>query len=204
MKITAALSGHGGHAPELIELEQEAPRAGEMRLRVVATGICPTDNIIWIFLKTCLAAGVGPDSGYSSLVTPVDFVAAAIVRLSVSLTGAGRNFHLINPAAPGFREMLDLTRVCGYPLRVVPEAEWEKELADGGLGMQQNPIAVYQLFIPRHVLSSLVKEQSADFCHNMLQDLDGTGITCPPVDQARMRLYLQYLSSISFLPPART
>jgi len=43
MKITAALSGHGGDAPELIELEQEAPRAGEMRIRLVATGICHTD-----------------------------------------------------------------------------------------------------------------------------------------------------------------
>ena len=43
MKITAALSGRGGNAPELVELEQEAPRAGEMRIRLVATGICHTD-----------------------------------------------------------------------------------------------------------------------------------------------------------------
>ncbi len=43
MKITAALSGHGGEAPQLVELEQEAPRAGEMRVRLVATGICHTD-----------------------------------------------------------------------------------------------------------------------------------------------------------------
>lgn len=43
MKITAALSGRGGPAPELVELEQEEPRAGEMRIRLVATGICHTD-----------------------------------------------------------------------------------------------------------------------------------------------------------------
>ncbi|WP_120077595.1 NAD(P)-dependent alcohol dehydrogenase [Aurantiacibacter odishensis] len=43
MKITAALSGRGGEAPQLVELEQEAPRAGEMRIRLVATGICHTD-----------------------------------------------------------------------------------------------------------------------------------------------------------------
>ena len=43
MKITAALSGRGGDAPELVQLEQEAPRAGEMRIRLVATGICHTD-----------------------------------------------------------------------------------------------------------------------------------------------------------------
>jgi aryl-alcohol dehydrogenase len=43
VKITAALSGRGGDAPELVELEQEEPRAGEMRIRLVATGICHTD-----------------------------------------------------------------------------------------------------------------------------------------------------------------
>ncbi len=43
MKITAALSGRGGDAPRLTQLEQEAPRAGEMRIRLVATGICHTD-----------------------------------------------------------------------------------------------------------------------------------------------------------------
>jgi aryl-alcohol dehydrogenase len=43
VRITAALSGRGGAAPELVELEQEEPRAGEMRIRLVATGICHTD-----------------------------------------------------------------------------------------------------------------------------------------------------------------
>lgn len=43
MKITAALSGRGGAAPELVEMEQDEPRAGEMRVRLVATGICHTD-----------------------------------------------------------------------------------------------------------------------------------------------------------------
>ncbi len=43
MKITAALSGRGGDSPELVAMEQEEPRAGEMRIRLVATGICHTD-----------------------------------------------------------------------------------------------------------------------------------------------------------------
>ncbi|MCF7789682.1 MAG: thioester reductase domain-containing protein [Prosthecobacter sp.] len=168
------------------------------------SGICPTDNIIWLFLKTCIAAGVGPDSGYSSLLTPVDFVAAAIVRLSHSLTGTGRTYHLINPAAPGFRELLEFARGSGYSIREVPENQWEAALSGSGLNVQHNPVAVYQIFIPRQVLTNLAQEQSAEFCHNTLQDLHGTGIACPQIDQARMRLYLQHLSSIGFLPSAET
>ena len=43
MRITAAVSRGVGDAPALEELEQEEPRPGEMRIRLVATGICHTD-----------------------------------------------------------------------------------------------------------------------------------------------------------------
>lgn len=43
MKITAAISRPGASAPEIAELELEQPHAGEMRVRIVATGICHTD-----------------------------------------------------------------------------------------------------------------------------------------------------------------
>jgi aryl-alcohol dehydrogenase len=43
MKISAAVSRGAGPAPRIEELEQEEPRPGEMRIRLVATGICHTD-----------------------------------------------------------------------------------------------------------------------------------------------------------------
>ncbi len=43
MRISAAVSRAGTPAPVIEELEQEEPRAGEMRVRLVATGICHTD-----------------------------------------------------------------------------------------------------------------------------------------------------------------
>jgi aryl-alcohol dehydrogenase len=43
MKITAAVSRGDSLAPALEQLELEEPRAGEMRVRLVATGICHTD-----------------------------------------------------------------------------------------------------------------------------------------------------------------
>ncbi|MGZ3259509.1 MAG: alcohol dehydrogenase catalytic domain-containing protein, partial [Croceibacterium sp.] len=43
MKITAAVSRGVSDAPALEQLELEEPRAGEMRIRLVATGICHTD-----------------------------------------------------------------------------------------------------------------------------------------------------------------
>jgi len=43
VKIAAAVSRAGAPSPEIVELEQEEPRAGEMRVRLVACGICHTD-----------------------------------------------------------------------------------------------------------------------------------------------------------------
>lgn len=43
MQITAAISRVGNHAPQLEQVELEAPRAGELRVRIVAVGICHTD-----------------------------------------------------------------------------------------------------------------------------------------------------------------
>lgn len=43
MEITAAVSRPGTPAPTLEEVELEGPRAGEMRIRIVAVGICHTD-----------------------------------------------------------------------------------------------------------------------------------------------------------------
>lgn len=43
MKITAAVSRPGLPEPRLEQVELEAPRAGEMRVRIVAVGICHTD-----------------------------------------------------------------------------------------------------------------------------------------------------------------
>ncbi len=43
MRITAAVSREGAAAPALEELELEAPRAGEVLVRIVTAGICHTD-----------------------------------------------------------------------------------------------------------------------------------------------------------------
>lgn len=43
MRISAAVSRGGTPAPEIVALEQDEPRPGEMRIRLVATGVCHTD-----------------------------------------------------------------------------------------------------------------------------------------------------------------
>ncbi|MDZ4403436.1 polyketide synthase [Prosthecobacter sp.] len=165
------------------------------------TGICPPDDIVWLFLKACIEIGLGPDATYNSLLTPVDYTAAAMLRLSQKITGPGRNFHLVNPASPSFGSLLRLAVANNYPIHIVGESEWEAALTDGRLKLKQNPLAAHLLFIPRQILSHLVEEKSAEFCRNTLQGLQGTGVSCPPIDHDRMHLYLDFFVRTGFLPP---
>jgi hypothetical protein len=84
----------------------------------------------------------------------------------------------------------------------VAEDQWETELAANNLAVQNNPVAAYQLFIPRQTLSHIVRKQSGEFCRNMLQGLQGTGIICQEINQERIRRYLDYFVRTGFLPPA--
>lgn len=53
MKTTAAVSREGLPAPVIETLDLEAPRAGEVLIRIVATGVCHTD------LRVHAGLGVG-------------------------------------------------------------------------------------------------------------------------------------------------
>ncbi len=167
------------------------------------TGICPPDDLIWLFVKTCIEIGAAPVSSHPSLLTPVDFVVDSILGLSRSLSGTGGNFHLVNPCSPSLSQLFELLAACGFPLRLVEESRWEEEVTSGALPLPQNPLAAYVLFLPRHVLSqSATETQMDEFCRNTIKGLFDTGVTCPAVDRERMRLYLDYFVRTGFLPPS--
>lgn len=46
MQITAAVARSAGHPLELVPLELDEPRADEVRVRMVATGVCHTDALV--------------------------------------------------------------------------------------------------------------------------------------------------------------
>jgi thioester reductase-like protein len=165
-----------------------------------SSGICPADDVVWRFLKTCIELGVGPEAGHNSLLTPVDYSAAAILRLSQKIQGSGRNYHLVNPASPSFGNLLRLATEYGYTIRICAEDEWEEMLSSSSLKLNLNHIAAHLLFIPRQVLSQLVKDKADEFCKNTIHDLKDTGITCPPIDAERVRLYLGGFVRSGFLP----
>ena len=46
MRVTAAIARVAGQPLDIVELELDEPRAGEVRVRMVATGVCHTDALV--------------------------------------------------------------------------------------------------------------------------------------------------------------
>ncbi|GGN93837.1 hypothetical protein GCM10011579_092710 [Streptomyces albiflavescens] len=98
------------------------------------TGACQTSDYLWLMLKGCIQAQVAPaqmDTAFD--LTPVDYVADAVVALSLLPGTAGRTFHLAAGRLLRLETTLDWLRTMGYHLpEVSPQAWLDRIGADPG------------------------------------------------------------------------
>jgi thioester reductase-like protein/amino acid adenylation domain-containing protein len=73
--------------------------------------------------------GYAPEvEGWRMEMTPVDFVASAILHLASEPAAQGGTYHLANPDPPPADEVFDLLEEQGYPLERLPYEEWLQKL----------------------------------------------------------------------------
>jgi len=81
-------------------------------------------DLLAMVARASLAAGTVPDLTPALDMTPVDYVARAIVRLSQRPSSYGCTFDLTNPRPVSLRRLLRLLSTRGYRLRPTPYARW--------------------------------------------------------------------------------
>lgn len=120
----------------------DAPRRPPLDLRVVrpsaisahrASGFANPRDATNLLLAAMVELGIAPEpAGLPLRWIPVDFVAAATVRLALAPPSedapSGRAFNLLS-AGPPLAVAVDALRAAGYPLRAVPAAPWPSEVA---------------------------------------------------------------------------
>lgn len=169
------------------------------------TGCFNTDDFVWGLAKGCILTGKIPDLPGGELnMSPVDYVARAIVYLSKQPQAKGKAFHLSNPHPNlGWHQFAEWMRQYGYPLQTVSYDEWLMALK------QSNPTHQKEML---HLLASVVDELKFMFagaltaskigkfdCQNTLQGLKGTKIICPPPMQL-LNTYFSAFINARFLP----
>jgi len=85
------------------------------------SGIGNHEDFLARLIKGCIELGAAPDLAWRMDACPVDFVAAAIVRLSRSPAPVT---HLLNPGRASWLEAVLWMNLRGYRLRALPFARW--------------------------------------------------------------------------------
>ena len=158
----------------------------------------PDDNLRHL-IETCLRLGSAPDTDVSYLLTPVDFVAAAIVTLARQPQGWGRCYHVLSPQTVRLCQLVEWARALGRPLATLPYEQWLPAAQRGGTpralpflsGLTVAPAAGGG--VPQAAAGAgagaLTDEPHLD-CRNTLAGLAGTGVVCPAIDRESLAAFL--------------
>ena len=178
------------------------------------SGAGNTSDLVWNVLKGCLQLGGVLDVMPKLDVAPADYVARAIVHLSRRDVSLGQAFHFSNSEPKPWLEIFDLAESMGYEVRRMTYPDWRGELGEIADRGEENALVSFLPLLPEvenldtatdEAVSALevgdeIPSTRFDDRHT-LDALEGSGIECPPLDEALIRIYIDYFISCGFLPP---
>jgi thioester reductase-like protein len=166
------------------------------------TGVSPTDMLVNALIKGCVQLGAAMDFDIELLLVPVDYLAAAVTHSALSGTApSGSVFNLPGKNLVNWNDLVEMINACGYPVRRLPYREWHAELVEHAAGNALAPyLPLFEDDAPGKELG-VADNKPQIVSDNMAAQLAGTGITCRPVDQQLVSVYLGYLTDIGYLPP---
>lgn len=145
-----------------------------------------------------------PHTTYCMHMTPVDYVADAIAYISTRSEAIGHAFNIINPHPLRARNLIAMVRQCGYPVRYTNFLRWRSLLKASN--SSDNSLAILEcLFEPGTdanpgILRHFIGKNTTYDTSNTSLLLNGTGISCPVIDQKRIAAYLKYFAKLGYIP----
>jgi amino acid adenylation domain-containing protein/thioester reductase-like protein len=135
--------------------------------------------------------GCAPEvEGWHMEMTPVDFVAAAILHLASERAAQGGTYHLANPDPPPADEVFDHLEEQGYSLERLPYDEWLQKI-DAAPPEEGSPGEVLQGASPS---ADELWEGNTYEDHNARRALGDSGPTRPAIDGDLMATYARYFA----------
>ncbi|MEU6465369.1 amino acid adenylation domain-containing protein [Streptomyces sp. NPDC046976] len=170
------------------------------------TGYVNERDFLWSVLRAGIPAGIVPELFEDEVWTPVDFVARSLVHLCLR-RGDGTAGVFNHATLPRVRlaDVYDWVREYGYPVRVLPLANW-REL----LPRSADAAATTLAFFDSAEDDSDGQGGATDLrlgsvrADRVRAGLAGSGITCPPVDRELFFRYVDHCVTTGALPAPNT
>nr|ABO15888.1 polyketide synthase [Streptomyces sp. UC 11065] len=161
------------------------------------TGAALTTHFTTRVIKGCVQLGIAPDLDLEIEMTPVDYVTRALVRISLEPHAFGETYHLVNRRKMTFERLVRAISAHGWTADVVPVDQWWKALQDS-YGEQDNELHPVMGVVEEFVVGG---EEAIDYdATNTERVLAGTGIACPPLDEALLGTYFAWMVASGYLP----
>jgi thioester reductase-like protein len=164
-------------------------------------------GLFYDLFKTAMDTGVMPEAYIHYDVVPVDYVSRGIIALSAGVGNFFDVYHLINPDAKTFAEVMGLLREIGYPIELLPEEIYKQRLRSGEITKNGRRYASTMLKAFRlwYFISKVSFYGSAttdcEFTRSKLQKL---GVVCAPIDRKLIETYVRAGIRDGYFPsPAR-
>ncbi|MFJ4801314.1 amino acid adenylation domain-containing protein [Streptomyces murinus] len=170
------------------------------------TGYVNERDFLWSVLRAGVPAGIVPELFEDEVWTPVDFVVRSLVHLC--LRRDDRTAGVFNHATlPRVRlaDVYDWVRAYGYPVRVLPLANWRERLP-GSADAAATTLAFFDSAEdgPNGQGGGTDLRLGHVRADRVRAGLDGSGITCPPVDRDLFFRYLDHCVATGALPTPDT
>jgi thioester reductase-like protein len=168
-------------------------------------GCSNDDDFVARILIGSIQAGYGPDIKRQMDMTPVDYVARAIVYLSRQSESLGKVFHLLNPQPITWSSIMDSTIQLGYPVEKLPFNAWVEAIEENG-DPATNPLQPLLPFLHLDFAARMFGVSEAAYqalgTEATLRALAGSRIRCAPVDRTLVSTYVQRFLETGRLHPA--
>jgi thioester reductase-like protein len=166
----------------------------------------PESQLLFAFLRGCIALGAVPSLDKALDVVPVDYAASAIAALSLRPEAQGRAFNIINPSPMRQLACYETLRNLGYPLREAPYPAWrDLVLKLGEDGSTENPLARFKDYY-RSVTEGRMKRFAQQTAQGLPVAVRNTktflreDVRCPPFDETLLTTYVRAYQKAGLLP----
>lgn len=170
----------------------------------LADGIWKLEDLISRSIVGCIQLGYAPEIQVNLHLTPVDYVADAIVCIAFQSESSGQAFNIINHRLMPLTQFYLLMNKLGYSVGHLPFEEWCGKLE--ACTNEENVLRILScLFTDKRLAGeSLIERfgsrQAEMDTGNTDRLLAGSGIVCPPVDEALMKSYLNHFAECGYIP----
>jgi len=163
-----------------------------------ATGAYPqaetqVTGLFYDLFKTAMDTRVMPESYIHYDVVPVDYVSRGIVTLSAGDENLFDVYHLTNPDAKTFSQVMAFLREIGYEIDLLPEEIYKQRLQAGEITKNGAPYssAMLKAFSRWYFVSKISFYDSAiTVCEFTRAKLEKLGVTCAPIDRRLIETYV--------------